>query len=349
MKYTFVSFIKDYWILIVLVTVKMVLHLWIINPIYELHRDEFLHLDQANHLAAGYISVPPFLSLISFLIKLLGGSIFWIRFFTPFFGALTLIVIWLIVEQLKGGLLSKILVGTIFIFSVYTRVNILYQPTSFDILAWTAVFYFLIRFINEDRPLWLLLMMIFFVLGCYNKYNIIFLFIGIIAGFLLTDLRKVLIKPFLFIVFLVGLALLIPNLLWQFNHQFPVILHMKVLRSSQLCHVDRIGFFKDQFIMLFGAIPLILAAFIGFLRYVPFRKYRIIGIIFLITLSVFTFLRAKNYYALGLYPVLLPFGAVLLEARLKSRFAILAPGYLALNLLIFFYGVQIYVSGTESG
>jgi len=69
---------------------------------------------------------------------------------------------------------------------------------------------------------------------------------------------------------------------------------------------------------------------------VPFRKYRIIGITFLITLSVFTFLRAKNYYALGLYPVLLPFGAVFLEARLKKKFKLVAPGYLALNLLIFF-------------
>ena len=336
MRYTFNSFIKDYWILMVLVAVKMVLHLLILNPVYELHRDEFLHLDQANHLAAGYISVPPLTSLVSLLIKLLGGGVFWIRFFPSFFGALTLIVIWMIVEQLKGGLLSKILVSIIFIFSVYTRVNILYQPTSFDILAWTAVFYFLIRYINEDRPLWLILMMIFFVLGWYNKYNIIFLFIGLSAGFLLTDLRKKLNIKSLIIIFLAGIILIIPNLLWQYNHQFPVVLHMRVLRESQLSHVDRIGFFKDQFVMLFCAIPLILTAFIGFLRSEPFRKYRIIGITFLITLSVFTLLRAKNYYALGLYPVLLPFGAVFLEALLKRKYKIVASGYLVLNLLFFF-------------
>jgi hypothetical protein len=92
----------------------------------------------------------------------------------------TLIIIWLIVEQQKGGVLSKILVSTIFIFSVYARINILYQPNSFDILAWTCVFYFLIRYINEDRSVWLFFMMISFVLGLYNKYNIIFLFAGIV-------------------------------------------------------------------------------------------------------------------------------------------------------------------------
>jgi len=62
MKMTFKLFFKNYWILFLLVAVKMVLQMLVVNPVYELHRDEFLHLDQANHLAAGYISVPPLTS-----------------------------------------------------------------------------------------------------------------------------------------------------------------------------------------------------------------------------------------------------------------------------------------------
>lgn len=335
MKLTFRLLLKNYWILFLLVAVKMVLQLIIVNPVYELHRDEFLHLDQANHLAAGYISVPPLTSWVSLLINLLGGSVFWIRFFPALFGAFTLIVIWLIVEQLKGGVLSKILVSTVFIFSVFARINILYQPNSFDILAWTCIFYFLIRYIDEERPVWLYILAFFFVLGFYNKYNIVFLLAGMFLAVMITDLRKILINRSLYFALIIGFILLIPNLLWQYNHQFPVIQHMRVLKETQLNNVDRMGFIKDQLMFLFGALPLFIAAFIGFFNHPPFRKFRVIGFTFFFVIAVFIFLRAKNYYALGLYPVLLAFGSVFMEKFFTQKFKVIGPAYIVLNLLFF--------------
>ncbi len=342
MKLTFKLLFKNYWILFLLVVVKMVLQMLVVNPVYELHRDEFLHLDQANHLAAGYISVPPLTSWVSFLIKLLGGDVFWVRFFPALFGAFTLVIIWLIVEQLKGGLLSKILVSTVFIFSVFARINILFQPNSFDILAWTCMFYFLIRFINEDRPVWLFFMMISFVPGFYNKYNILFLLTGIFAAFLITDLRKVFITRSFYLILAVGIILLLPNILWQYNHQFPVIDHMKVLKETQLNNVSRIGFLKGQLMLLSGALPLIIAAIIGFFKGGSFRKFRFIGFVFLFTILIFTLLRAKNYYTLGLYPVLMSFGTVYLEKYLPRKFKVIAPVYFVLNLL-FFIGIAKFI------
>lgn len=341
MEKTFKLLFKNYWILFLLVGVKMVLQMLVVNPVYELHRDEFLHLDQANHLAAGFISVPPLMSWVSFLIKILGGDVFWVRFFPALFGALTLVVIWLMVEQLKGGILSKILVSSIFIFSVFVRINILYQPNSSDILAWTCVFYFLIRFIDEDRPVWLFLMMISLVLGFYNKYNIVFLLTAIFIAFLATDLRKVFITKYFYLILTVGFILLLPNILWQYNHQFPVIDHMRVLKETQLNNVSRLGFLKEQFLLMSMAMPLILAACIGFFNYGPFRKYRVIALTFIIAMAIFALLRAKNYYALGLYPVLFTFGAVLLEKKLP-KFKVVAPVYILLNIL-FFIGVAKFM------
>ena len=342
MEKTFKLLFKNYWMLFLLVGVKMVLQMLVVNPVYELHRDEFLHLDQANHLAAGFISVPPLMSWVSFLIKILGGDIFWVRFFPALFGALTLVVIWLIVEQLKGGILSKILVSTIFIFSVFARINILYQPNSFDILAWTCVFYFLIRFINEDRPVWLFLMMISFVLGFYNKYNIVFLLAALFIALLATDLRKVFINRYFYLSLAVGIILLLPNILWQYNHHFPVILHMKVLKATQLNNIDRIDFLIGQLKVMLFSLPLIVAAFIAFFKYPPFKKYQVIGYTFLFTMAIFTFLRAKDYYALGLYPVLFAFGTVFLEKYLSPKFKVIAPVYIVLNLL-FFIGVAKFI------
>jgi len=184
--------------------------------------------------------------------------------------------------------------------------------------------------------------MIFFVLGFYNKYNIIFLLAGIFGAFLITDLRKVFITKTFYLILFGGLILLLPNILWQYNHHFPVIDHMRVLKETQLNNVSRIGFFKEQLLLVSGGLPLILAAFIGFVHYQPFRKYRVIAFAFIITMTIFVLLRAKNYYALGLYPVLFAFGTVWLEKKLPLRFKLVAPVYLVLNLL-FFIGISKFL------
>ena len=165
------SFLVRYWILLALITIKFVLQYVLVNPIYELHRDEFLHLDQAFHPAAGYISVPPFSSWMASLIYLLGGGLFWIRFVPAFFGVLTVVYGWLIVEELGGKLPAKILTTILLIFSVYTRLNVLFQPNSFDILTWTIVFYFLVKYIRNYNAKWLLLLSVITALGLYNKYT----------------------------------------------------------------------------------------------------------------------------------------------------------------------------------
>jgi 4-amino-4-deoxy-L-arabinose transferase-like glycosyltransferase len=98
------SLFSRYGMLFLLVLVKFVLQYVMVNPEYELHRDEFLYLDQAFHPAAGYISVPPFTSWIAAIIQLLGGGLFWVRFFPALFGTLTVVMVWFLVEELMEEL-----------------------------------------------------------------------------------------------------------------------------------------------------------------------------------------------------------------------------------------------------
>lgn len=74
---------KKYLILIGFIALKFVLQIFAINPVSELHCDEFLHLDLGKHLAWGYTSVPPVTGFISYIIILLGNSVFWVKFFRP--------------------------------------------------------------------------------------------------------------------------------------------------------------------------------------------------------------------------------------------------------------------------
>src|SRR6478735_10558198 len=95
---------KKTLILLGFVLLKFLLQYILFNPYYDLHRDEYLHLDQANHLAWGYLSVPPVTSWISYIIQLLGNSLFLIRFFPALFGALTIVLVWKAIQELNGNL-----------------------------------------------------------------------------------------------------------------------------------------------------------------------------------------------------------------------------------------------------
>ncbi|MEE6127939.1 glycosyltransferase family 39 protein [Chryseobacterium arthrosphaerae] len=117
---------KNYWVLVLFVLAKFILQYSLISPEYELHRDEYLHLDQANHLAWGYLSVPPVNSWLAWLIKELGNTVFWVKFFPALFGALTIVLTWKTVEELNGSLFAKILASLGILFSVLLRVNMLF-------------------------------------------------------------------------------------------------------------------------------------------------------------------------------------------------------------------------------
>src|SRR5690606_20987104 len=94
-------------------------------------------------------------SWISLIIKFLGNGVFWVRFFPVLFGALTVLVVCKAIEELKGNLFALILGATCVTFSVYLRLNSLYQPNSLDVLCWTLMFYFLIKFLNRNEIKWL--------------------------------------------------------------------------------------------------------------------------------------------------------------------------------------------------
>lgn len=138
-------------ILIVFVILKFILQYSLINPEYELHRDEYLHLDQGNHLAWGFLSVPPVSSWQAFIINALGNSVFWVKLFPALFGALTIVAVWKTVEELKGGLYACILAASGVLLSVLLRLNMLFQPNSLEILLWTLFYFCVIKYINSDR------------------------------------------------------------------------------------------------------------------------------------------------------------------------------------------------------
>ena len=323
-------------ILIGFIGLKFLLQFLLLSSEYDLQRDEFLHLDQANHLAWGYLSVPPFTSWISYIILLLGNSIFWIKFFPAFYGALTIFIVWKAIEELNGNLFAMILGATCVLFSALLRLNTLYQPNSFDVLSWTVLYFILLKYIKTDDLKWLYVGAAAFAIGFLNKYNIIFLLIGLLPSLLITEHRKIFLKPTLYFAILAGLVLIFPNLVWQYNNNFPVFHHLKQLAETQLINVSRFDFLKNQLLFFIGSLIVIFSSFYALLFYKPFQKYRLFFFSILFTLIAFLYFKAKDYYAIGIYPIYIAFGSVYLADILKNGWRkYLQPVAIAVPLLLF--------------
>ncbi len=175
-----------------------------------------------------------------------------------------------------------------------------------------------------------------FALGFLNKYNIVFLLLGMLPALLLTKQRQIFLKQDLYIALIIAFVLIAPNLYWQYQQNFPVLRHMEELSRTQLVHVNRLGFLKDQVLYFIGSIFVLLAAFLSFLLYKPFRPYRFVLYSYIFTICLFLYFRAKGYYAIGLYPVLLAFGAVYLSEVLDKGWRVyLKPLCLLVPILMF--------------
>ena len=309
---------KKSFILFLFIVIKFVLHYFLIDKGYDLHRDEYLHLDQAKHLAWGYDSVPPVTSWISWIILKLGNTVFWVKFFPALFGALTIVMVWKIIEALGGNLFAMIAGSVAVMVSAILRINILYQPNSLEILCWTAFYYTLILYIISEESKWLYITAVIIAVGFLNKYNIVFVLLGLLPAVILTSQRKLFLNRHFYFSMLLALLIITPNIIWQIQNNFPVVHHMNELAATQLVNVNRGDFLKEQLLFFMGSFFMVVAAFISFFVYQPFKKFQLFFWGYVFSILLYVYLKAKGYYAIGLYPVLLAFGVVYIEQFLRN-------------------------------
>jgi hypothetical protein len=227
-------------------------------------------------------------------------------------------------------------------FSVLLRLNMLYQPNSLDVLCWTAFYYFVYKYIQEAKSRYIWLAAVIIALGLLNKYNIIFLLLGFLPALLLSRYRQVLYKKQLWLAALFSFLLIAPNLWWQIQNDLPVMNHLSTLAKEQLAHVSSIDFLKDQLLFFIGSLTVLIAGYISFFKYPPFKNFKLFFWAYCLTILIFLFFKAKGYYAVGLYPMLLAFGAVYIEKLLAAGWKkYLRPAVIAFNLAAFIPFIRV--------
>jgi len=285
---------------------------------YELHRDEYLYLDYGRHLAWGYLEVPPLTAGQSWLTLALGGGFFWVKFWPALWGSLTVFVVVRLAQRMGGGRWAQALAGLCYLSTVFGRLNLLFQPNSFEVLSFTLATYLVVRHAQPDgRPRHLYALGLVLGLGVLNKFTTFF-FGAALLGALLLARPRLLARRELWLAVALAALVAAPTLLWQVTHGLPFRHHMALLQSSQLVHVDLAGFWRDQLLMCSPALPVWGAGLVAALRGRPQPAARTAGWIYVFGLLILTVLHGKSYYALAYYPALFAVGAVWWEARLAA-------------------------------
>lgn len=319
---------------VALVLAKLVLHVYT-NTLWGFHRDEFLYLSLGRHLDWGYWSTPPLTGWVSALLQAtVGDSLFAIRLFPMLVSCGLIVLVVFMARELGAGRYGQFLAGAAMLLTpANLRPGMLFQPVMPDIFFWALLAYLVVLYINSENRLHILYFGLVFGLSFLNKYSTVFALIGIAAALMLSPYRRALWSRAAGGAALLALLLILPNLLWQYQHGFPVVTHMRELSEYQLVNVRVADFLTSQLFMNLSVIPVWVAGLAWF--FLPAnRRFRLLGWYFVLVFLLLLVLRGKPYYTLGLYPPLIAAGGVWWERVLRRAWQRAAlPVLMALILL----------------
>ena len=292
----------------------LLLHL-LTNGIWGFHRDELLYLAMGGHLDWGYWSNPPLIGFFGWLIGFVPDPEPWIvRLIPALLGAALVTLTGLLARELGGGRRSVAMACFGMLLSpAFLRVGVLFQPVIFDVLCWTVCAYFIVRFVNEERFVWLWALGAAIGVGMLNKYSIAFLVLGALIALPFTPHRRLFVDRRFYGAIGLAFVIVLPNLVWQAVHGFPVIQHMQDLQATQLAFVRPQDFLFEQLLI---HLPVVFLWILGLIALISGR-FRLLALIFFAVMALLLLMGGKSYYTLGLYPPLFAAGAVWLEMRAR--------------------------------
>jgi hypothetical protein len=302
------------------------------NSRYNYFRDELYYIACGQHLAFGYVDLPPLSALLVRLSRVLfGDSLFAIRFLPAVAGALNVALTGMIARELGGRSWAVALSCTATLCAlVFLGVGNFFSMNAFEPLFWMGAIYLLVRVINRGSPrLWLWFGALV-GLGLENKHSMAFFAAAVCAALLLTPERRYLTQKWIWLGGLITLALALPNFVWQMRHHWPTweLLHNIALSNKNVVLTPAQFIAQQVLIMNPATLPLWLGGLIWLLISRDGRRYRVITIAYLITLAEFIVMHGKHYYLAPAYPMLFAAGAVAAEQLFSVRLRWLKPALL---------------------
>lgn len=326
---------------------KLLLH-FAYNSHYGYFRDELYFIACGEHLAWGYPDHSPLVALVAKMRGvLLGDSLFALRFSSAAAGALKIFLTALLVKEFGGRRFAAFLACLCVLCApIYLAIDNLFSMNPLEPVFWMLCVYFAVRATknydfnaepNDNRSsLNWIPFGLFAGLGLMNKHSMAFFGFAVVVGLLLTNNRKAALDKYFWFGGLLAFVIFLPNIIWQIQNDFATLeLLRNVQNTGKNVEMSPLQFFVSQ---IMGMNPMTFPIWIAGIWFLILdkngRRFRFLGIAYLVLLALMIFLKAKDYYLAPIYPLLLAAGAVFFEQMIERVRALRFVKY-ALPILIF--------------
>ena len=285
---------------------------------YGFHRDELATLEDARHLAWGYVAYPPVTPFFARIaLELFGTSLAGFRLFAAVAQAAAVVLTGLMARELGGTRWAQLVAATAAV-PFCLGGGALMQYLSFDYLCWVLTAYFTLRLLKSDDPRWWIAIGSSIGLGMLSKYTMPFFVAGLVVGVLATDMRKHLKNKWLWCGVVVSVLIFLPNLIWQAQHNFISLDFLRSIHARDIREGKARGFLPGQLKLTLFAFPLWMAGLYFYLFSPKGKRYRMLGWMYVVPLLMFVIAKGRDYYLAPTYPMLYAAGSVVAEAWLES-------------------------------
>jgi hypothetical protein len=287
---------------------------------YGYVRDELYFLAAGQHLAFGYVDQPALTPLLARIGAVLGGNtVVGLRVLPALSLAAIIMLTAAMSRRLGAGRTGQVL-AALAAATCGEDIGAAHELTTtpLDFVAWAVTLYLVTRLLASRDPRWWVA-----IGGCVGvaseaKWNIGFLALALLAGFLVTPARSLLRSRYLVIAAVLAAMLAAPDLIWQAAHGWPGIDVFRVLQD-QAGH-NRATYWPGQVIFT-GIVltPVWVAGLIWALRSAEARAFRPAAIGCGLAVLLQFILGGKPYYPGGAYTFLLAAGYVPVSRWLAGR------------------------------
>jgi len=346
-------------VVLALVALKILLH-FATNGNYGYFRDELYYIACSDHLAWGYVDHPPLsIAVLAAARGWFGDSIFTIRLVAVLAGAATVYLAGVLARELGGGRFAQGFAALTVLFMPFVLgVSTMYSMNALEPVAWLGASLIAVRVVRRRDPRGWVLFGAVIGLGLLNKLTAAMFALGIVAGLLLSERRRDLWSPWMWLGGAVAVLLFLPHVYWQVANGLPTLEFMQRAAAHKIVAMS-VGQFLSAQVLYAGpvATPVWIAGLVYLLVSDRVRPYRFLAVAYLTMVLLTFFQGGKAYYVASAYPILLAAGAVAIEQwsrlprlawlRVALLFVVAAGGLATLPMAVPILSPQSYVDYTH--
>lgn len=288
---------------------------------YGYHRDELYFLAAGEHLAWGYADQGPLTPLVARLMnEIAEGSLTVLRVPSALMTAGIVLLTGALTRELGGGRRAELIAaGCSAVGVVFLSAGHLLSTTTFDLLAWTALTYLVVRAVRRGDDRLLLAAGVVMGLALLNKPLVAFLAAALLVGVAVAGPRRLIRSPWVWGGAALALVMWAPWLVWQADHGWPQIdVSREIAAGGSTSSEPRWAIVPFQLLLVSPFLaPVWIAGLVRLFRSPELRDLRFLAWSWVALVAVFTATGGKPYYLAGLFPLLLAAGAPAVDGWLE--------------------------------